>query len=191
MTTMPSTRARAADAALRIVGTEGIHALTHARVDSAADLPRGSTSNYFRTRLSLIAGTVERLEERDRALWERVSGNEITSADHLVEAVAGFIEAATGPDRVLTAARYNLLLESMVTTSIRATLGRSRARVEAWALSTLTQLSITDPDVATETMVAYLDGIILDRLTFRMAADPRPSLRAIITTVLRAHNAGT
>ena len=41
-------------------GTAGLRALTHNRVDERAALPRGSTSNYFRTREALILGIVER-----------------------------------------------------------------------------------------------------------------------------------
>jgi DNA-binding transcriptional regulator YbjK len=35
---------------LKLLGTEGLRALTHARVDECAGIPKGSTSNYFRTR---------------------------------------------------------------------------------------------------------------------------------------------
>lgn len=181
---MTGNRARAVDAALRIIGTDGLHALTHARVDAAAGLPRGSTSNHFRTRLSLIEGAVQRLEELDHETWEGVSGSEIRSPEHLVEAAAAFFEAATGPDRVLTVARYNLFLESMVNDSIRPSLERSRARIETWAMSTLDALAITDSDAVTATMVAYLDGIIFDRLTFRNVSDPRPGLRAVLDAFL-------
>ena len=58
---------RALDAALTLVGEQGVRALTHARVDAAAGLPRGSTSNWFRTRDALVAGVVIHLAESERA----------------------------------------------------------------------------------------------------------------------------
>ena len=53
---MVTTRERALDAALELLGEQGIRALTHARVDERAGLPKGSTSNWFRTRDALVAG---------------------------------------------------------------------------------------------------------------------------------------
>ena len=46
------------NAAVELVGGQGIRALTHARVDAQAGLPLGSTSNHFRTRAALVAGLV-------------------------------------------------------------------------------------------------------------------------------------
>ena len=45
-------REQVGDAGIRLVARDGIRALTHLRVDAEADLPRGSTSYYARTRLS-------------------------------------------------------------------------------------------------------------------------------------------
>lgn len=57
-------RRRVLDAAIELVGLSGVRALTHARVDAAAELPKGSTSNYFRTRAALVAGVIEHLAAR-------------------------------------------------------------------------------------------------------------------------------
>ncbi|HEX5919668.1 MAG TPA: TetR family transcriptional regulator, partial [Nocardioides sp.] len=46
---MPDRRTVLLDAALELVGTQGMRGLTHRAVDAAAGLPAGSTSNYFRT----------------------------------------------------------------------------------------------------------------------------------------------
>lgn len=60
-----STRTRALDAAIDLLGTEGLRALTHGRVDERAGIPKGSTSNYFRTRAALLSGVVARIVERE------------------------------------------------------------------------------------------------------------------------------
>lgn len=39
---------------IELLGTQGLRALTHGRVDARAGLPRGSTSNHFRTRQALL-----------------------------------------------------------------------------------------------------------------------------------------
>jgi len=64
---MTPTKTRALDAAIDLVGTHGLRALTHARVDERAELPKGSTSNYFRTRAALLSGVVDRIVEREMA----------------------------------------------------------------------------------------------------------------------------
>jgi DNA-binding transcriptional regulator YbjK len=50
-----------ADAAIAIVAHEGTHGLSHRAVDEAAEVPRGTTSNYFRSRDALLEATVARV----------------------------------------------------------------------------------------------------------------------------------
>ena len=50
------TKVRVLEAAVELLGTEGLRALTHARIDAQAGVPKGSTSNYFRTRAQLLIG---------------------------------------------------------------------------------------------------------------------------------------
>lgn len=57
-------RAAIADAGLRVLAREGARGLTHRAVDTAAGVPAGTTSNYFRSRDALIAGLVTRIGER-------------------------------------------------------------------------------------------------------------------------------
>jgi DNA-binding transcriptional regulator YbjK len=49
------------DAAIEIVARSGLHGLSHRAVDEQAQVPRGTTSNYFRSREALVAATVERI----------------------------------------------------------------------------------------------------------------------------------
>ena len=58
------------DAAIRVLGERGIRALTHRAVDVEAGLGVGSTTNYFPTRESLLAGIVVRFAERERQNFE-------------------------------------------------------------------------------------------------------------------------
>lgn len=53
------------DAALALLAERGMRGLTHRAVDQRAGLPQGSTSNYARTRQSLLEATVRRLAERE------------------------------------------------------------------------------------------------------------------------------
>ena len=88
-----STKGRALDAAIELLGTEGLRALTHVRVDLRAGLPKGSTSNYFRTRAALLTGVVDRILERELPLVGATFTP--TSADDLVEALCGLFAYLT------------------------------------------------------------------------------------------------
>ena len=50
-----------ADAAIAILGTSGIHTLSHRAVDERAGLPAGTAANYFPTRDELLAAAAHRV----------------------------------------------------------------------------------------------------------------------------------
>ena len=95
---MPAgTRERALEAALELLGSEGVRALSHARVDLRAGLPPGSTSNWFRTRRSLLGGLVDWIAERERADFDPAAMPMITRVEDLVEGLCVMTELLTGP----------------------------------------------------------------------------------------------
>ena len=57
MPTNPERRNQILDAAIDILCDDGVGGLTHRQVDSRAGVPAGTTSNYFRTRQSLLDAT--------------------------------------------------------------------------------------------------------------------------------------
>ena len=61
------TELRVLEAAVELLGTEGLRALTHARIAAQAGVPKGSTSNYFRARGQLLIGVNDWISERDLA----------------------------------------------------------------------------------------------------------------------------
>ena len=65
-------------------GTEGLRSLTHVRVDERAGLPKGSTSNHFRTRAALLEGVLEWM--LDTELPEVGAATAPETVDELVEA---------------------------------------------------------------------------------------------------------
>jgi DNA-binding transcriptional regulator YbjK len=63
-------RTELADAAIDVVVRDGLHGLSHRAVDEAANVPRGTTSNYFRSRDSLLEATTRRLMDLHFALMK-------------------------------------------------------------------------------------------------------------------------
>jgi DNA-binding transcriptional regulator YbjK len=87
MTNPTSNRDRALVAAIDLLGTEGLRGQTHARVDDRADLPKGSTSNYFRTRAALLDGVVDWMVRKETP--EVAAALKPASAEDLVTSCAG------------------------------------------------------------------------------------------------------
>src|SRR5271167_4402330 len=56
-----------ADAALEVLGTAGIHKLSHRSVDERAGLPAGTAANYFPRRDDLLAAAATRVAELSMA----------------------------------------------------------------------------------------------------------------------------
>src|SRR3954452_4379270 len=109
---MPATtRERALQAAVELLGVEGVRALSHARVDDRAGLPPGSTSNWFRTRRALLGGVVDWIAERERADFNPAAIPAITGLDGLIEGLCAMAELQPGPFAARPRARYALFLD--------------------------------------------------------------------------------
>ncbi len=177
---MATTRDRALAAAVELLGTEGLRALTHARVDARAGLPRGSTSNSFRTRRALVTGVVEHIV----AAQEQEAGSAFAAptADELVEGLCVLVERASGPDRALTAAGFALFVEAGHDPDLREPLARGRATLEAPLVLALASLGVRDPRAGVAVLVPCLQGLLLRRIARLEESDPRP----VVGTVVRA-----
>ncbi|QEW03816.1 TetR/AcrR family transcriptional regulator [Microbacterium lushaniae] len=174
---MSSTRRRALHAAVELVGGEGIRALTHGRVDAAAGLPPGSTSNHFRTRAALLAGVIEWIATEERSDAGLPS---ISTRDDLVRGLARMIEVQSGPQALRTRARYALFIEADVETS-RPLLDQ-RATFEAWIRGILRQLGGPPAEQQTRFVMAMAEGLLLHRMT----VDPEAPVEAVIARAVDA-----
>lgn len=181
--TMATTRDRALAAAVQLVGEQGVRALTHARVDAAAGLPRGSTSNWFRTRDALVSGVLVWIAEQERsALTAAIQP--VSSADGLLDAICTVIEDATVAFASRTRARYALFLETTANPGILPAMREQRGLFATWTQGVLAGLGVTEPETAARTLLALSAGIIVNRLTVDPDFPPRPSLEQVIRGVL-------
>lgn len=167
-----ATRQRIGDAALRVLGTEGVRALTHARVDTVAGLPRGSTSNHHRSRAALLEAAVARLVDREQAVWEEVTASAAPAAG-LAEGVTAWLQRAVTTDRELHLARYALSVEARADPEVLGLLRAGRARVEAWVQEVLLEAGAGDPAAAARLLLAHLDGTLFRLVTGLHEAGPQ------------------
>ncbi|MFJ9575271.1 TetR/AcrR family transcriptional regulator [Streptomyces sp. NPDC101191] len=141
--------------------------LTHRAVDAAAGLPTGTTSAYFRTRSALLTALVRRLVELDQAELGRAAAQASalrTPAD-LVDGLAALVAARTGgAGRRRSLARYACVLESVRDPELRDILvpreNPGRDAVRAF----LAGRGVADPEARTLTLLACVDGLVLDRV---------------------------
>ena len=161
------------DAALELVGTQGMRGLTHRAVDAAAGLPPGSTSNHFRTREALVLGIVERFIVRERAMATGPRDDVDPTPEGVAAAFGRFVDRALGPDRLVTLARYAILVETAQNPTLREGMAVGADQVDTWALELLARAGSRDPQRDLGVLANYVTGLVLHELAL-----PSPDLDA-------------
>ncbi|HWO66538.1 MAG TPA: TetR family transcriptional regulator [Umezawaea sp.] len=174
---MTDRRALLADAAIEVVAAHGMRGLTHRAVDTRAGVPQGSTSAYFRTRKALVEGLVHRLADVEQAEIEATAPTALDGPpdlDRLATGIAALLDHWLTAGRSRSLARFACLLEATHHPELRTILAHGdRPRATARALVALA--GSTDPDRDGRAMVAFIDGLLFDRLAGNgVATAPTP-----------------
>lgn len=155
------------DAAIELIGTQGIRSLTHRAVDTAAGIAQGSTSNYYRTREALLEAIVARFGERERQSWEAIAGAIAPSSPkELAAALEHFLREATGPSRALTLSRHLLFAEAALRPSLQPVLAGNAKAIRVWGAEWLRAAGSKHPERDCQIVLNYLDGLIIHQLAF-------------------------
>ncbi|GAB3842934.1 TetR/AcrR family transcriptional regulator [Micromonospora andamanensis] len=189
-----------ADAAIALIAESGMRGLTHRAVDARAGMPAGTTSAYLRTRQALIEAVVQRLADLDRA---DLTGHELPSGtpsvppgpslspadlDRLAAGIAGLLDHWLSTARARTLARYACLLEAVHRPQLRGILEHG-AVLRAQAEDLLARAGAPDPRRRGHRFVAFVDGLLFDRLVGAgaLSAPPpgTPASRADLTDAVR------
>ncbi|MEU7526773.1 TetR/AcrR family transcriptional regulator [Saccharothrix sp. NPDC042600] len=163
-------RQQVLDAAIRVLGTAGPRALTHRAVDAEAGLAEGSTSNLFRTRDALVSGVVERLLDRERELWQALSGD-VSTPEKLADALGRVVEELAA-ERVLTLARHAVFVDAAVRPELGRRIAEAHQRIAEWAVPIIGAVGSKDPAADLALLLATVDGLLTNQL-----ANPRPDFR--------------
>ncbi|CAO0825705.1 TetR/AcrR family transcriptional regulator [Streptomyces microflavus] len=184
---LPDRRDLIADAAISTVASAGLRGLTHRAVDTAAGLPAGSTSYYFRTRSALISACYLRLAAlsvADVDRWQAEHG--APDPDSAAEALAALLHhwLTAAQDRQL--ARFELSLEATRRPELRADLETAGLAARSRATTLLASLGAPRPEQSAELLVAWTDGLLYDRLAGAPAASrPAPDVTELTSVVRR------
>lgn len=103
-----------ADAAIEILGTAGIHKLSHRAVDEQASLPAGTASNYFPRRFDLLTAAARRVAELHLAEMAAADREAASPAgqDGLAELIGASLYDSATRHRTRYLAIYELTLEA-------------------------------------------------------------------------------
>jgi DNA-binding transcriptional regulator YbjK len=185
-----------ADAAIEILGTGGIHKLSHRAVDERAGLPAGTAANYFPRRDDLLAAAAERVGElhmaemtaADRAATSSAAAGSgpPVSPDALAELIgASLLDAATR-NRTRYLAAYELALES----TRQPALADAMSRLGAGALETTVaehrSLALPTTPEQVQALIALYNGTLLTLVV----APPETVTRETAYTLARCLVAG-
>ncbi|MDX6731447.1 MAG: hypothetical protein QOC54_1395 [Baekduia sp.] len=187
-------RAELLDAAIDLIGAQGIDGVTHRAVAAAAGVPAASTSYYFRSKDELIHEALRTLAEREiERLRERRAalGDAVADLDETTEALAAWIEEQLTPaGRVAMLAQYQLQLEA-------ARRPEAREILQAWKdgtddLSETAMRSLGASDVRTSgiLLVCAIDGLRLRLLASGHAPLEGDVLRGVLRALLVGLTAG-
>ncbi|MEV4319315.1 hypothetical protein [Actinocrispum sp. NPDC049592] len=168
----PERRALIADTAITLIAENGAGGLTHRAVDVRADLPTGTTSNFFRTRLALLEAAAERVAELHWGYIGTVRSGLSGRADVaklLSRMVAGQDEVA----RVRNLARFELFLAGNREPSLRPMLAEIHAAAIQGATEFLLSAGVPATPDRARLLSQVLTGMLFDNLTMPPAApDP-------------------
>jgi len=173
------------DAALALLARHGAHGLTHRAVDAEAGVPPGTTSRYFRTRAALIQGAAERVRDRHHDHVQRLAGKFPHTSGGLIDALAALIEDASGANRELYLARFELALQSQRQPALAEIMRAIRADALDLAHRLIRSTGSDWTDEQVEILGSMLIGIVIDRATL---ATPRADNHVLAAAIVHGLN---
>ncbi|MET8856537.1 TetR family transcriptional regulator [Streptomyces sp. NPDC004579] len=173
----PERRQRIIDAAIRVVGVQGIAGLSHRSVAAEADVPLGSTTYHFKTLDELMVAALRQANEGFAKVLAARGTLEDTRADLAAE-LAGLIGEWLAGDRTGVELEYELYLAALRRPALRPVAAE-------WIDSLVEPLSHRTDPVTARALVALLDGICLQVLLTGTSYDEGYA-REVLTRVLRS-----
>nr|WP_255378687.1 TetR family transcriptional regulator [Mycobacterium sp. E3339] len=190
----PERRRQLADAAIQLLGSNGVHGVSHPRVDDHAGVPAGTASFYFRTRKALLHAVATRLAELDVADFSRMAeladdpSAQFTGTAGLARIV---MYVNTEPWLIRAKARYELALLAGRDAELADILDESVTRLNTLARDVVTQwhpaASAPDPALVADQAIATLaliNGIMLTFVAGQPAVDSAEHLDRLIRGVI-------
>lgn len=177
-----------------MLGSNGVHGVSHPKVDEHAGVPAGTASFYFRTRKALLHAVATRLADRDVADFSMMAqladdpSTQFTGTAGLARIV---MYVNSEPWLTRAKARYELALLASRDPELAAALTESADRLYALARDVVTQWhsadSTPDPALIEDQAIAtlaFINGIMLTFVAGQPAVDNPEQLDRLIRGVI-------
>jgi TetR/AcrR family transcriptional regulator, regulator of biofilm formation and stress response len=155
------------DAALRIIASRGLPAVTHRTVAREAGVPLAATTYYFASKNEILSEALESLAavevERLEALTATVTAATPSRAELAAALGEALIPEAADAERTWLA-QFEIYVEAARNPALRPAVIRWREAFVALAASALRAIGAPDPERRAPIAVAAINGILLDRL---------------------------
>ncbi|MFF7445167.1 MULTISPECIES: TetR/AcrR family transcriptional regulator [unclassified Streptomyces] len=152
----PERRQRIIDAAIRVVGRQGLAGLSHRSAAAEADVPLGSTTYHFKTLDELMVAALRQANEGFAKVIASRGGLEDPDADLAAE-LAGWLGEWLAGDRTGVELEYELYLAALRRPALRPVAAE-------WAEDLAERLARRTDRVTARALVALMDGICLQVL---------------------------
>jgi DNA-binding transcriptional regulator YbjK len=161
----PERRTQILDAAIDILVDTGVGGVTHRQVDTRADLPPGTTSNYFRTRLALLEAAAARTVDLH---WQRVEALQSAIGSLTRDGLKALMIRMLEPDeqfRRWTLARFELFIESTRREELRPLMAELQAAAVKSATLIFEAAGFTPAPERMDELSRLLNGFVFSNLT--------------------------
>ncbi|NDL55926.1 TetR/AcrR family transcriptional regulator [Phytoactinopolyspora mesophila] len=160
---------RVADAAIEVIAAEGLRGLTHRAADAWAQLPPGSASSCFRTRLALLSAVLQRIVELDEQMLSQFSMNGWNVDTHegrerIVDTFTELLEYWLGPGRVRARARLEIYLDAARRPELQPDLRTATRRFVERAAAGMRSGGLPLEDESARILLAQIDGLLYDAM---------------------------
>jgi AcrR family transcriptional regulator len=171
-----------ADAAIEVLGTRGIHQLSHRAVDEAANVPPGTTTNYFKSRehlLDAVARRVVELQLEDLAPKPATQMAQAVDEPALADLIGQALHEAATTHRTRFLAMFELLLEGTRQPALLAALSGLATSTLGTAITHHRALGLDSSPEQVQALITLYGGVL-----FSLVTAPPGSLTPEITRSL-------
>ncbi len=190
----PERRRQLADAAIELLGSKGVHGVSHPKVDEHAGVPAGTTSFYFRTRKALLQAVATRLNEVDVAdlsLMNELADEQSTQFSGTAGLARIVMYVGSEPWLTRAKARYELVVLGSRDPELASTVNESAERLYTLARDVVAQWhpaeSEPDPALVEDqaiAILAFINGVMMTIVAGQPVVDNPERLDLLIRGVI-------
>lgn len=156
------------EAALRVIGRDGIRGVTHRSVSAEAQIALGATTYYFDSKEHLIEECLRYAADAEIAALEdaigRIDPTAMSAPEWADSLVTWLGDEVAGPARARLIARYHLQLEAAARPELRDAYDAWTRSAFRLAERMLSAAGSANPQLDAVTLLAAVDGMRLNQL---------------------------